>query len=551
MFSVPVPAGAAPKWDYLIVHARIVDGTGSPWFRGSVAVSNGRIAWMGTITPSSSDAKTVVDAKDRVLAPGFVDLMAQDSLTYLTDPGSAASKLTQGITMHLSGEGGSPAPQSDLTQPEPVMIGGKPFKWRTYKEYFKILEDHGIPVNILHNVGAAQVRRAVMGVEDRPPTPAEMTQMKKLVDEAMKDGAAALTTALIYPPGNYQTTAELTELAKMVAPYGGLYTSHMRNESDHLLEAIDEAIAIGTGAGIPVEIYHLKAAGVRNWPLMEKALAHIAAARERGVDITADIYPYIRNGIGLGSFVPPSNFAKGPEAFYARLKDPAVRAQLRKLVETDTTSWENWYDHVGQDWNNVLITSARENLGRDLVGLSIAQAASRRGKDVWEFVFDTIAAGGVGVAPLSMNEEQKRSAMKAPFIMFDSDSRPVSPEVDGTAVHPRAYGTMTRVLAKYVREEKVLPLEDAIRRMTSSSYNRLGIFDRGRIGPGYYADLVLFDPNTVQDHATFEKPDQFSTGMDYVWVNGVLEIDDGKLTGARAGKALRFQTSGTMPGVSR
>lgn len=529
---------SAPQWDYLITNARIVDGTGNPWYRGTVAVKDGKIAWMGSAAPTGSTAKRVIDAKERVLSPGFVDMMAQDSSTYLTDPGSAASKLTQGITLHLSGEGGSMAPQNARTQPTPAMIGGKPYTWKSFAEYFKILDTQGMPVNTIHLVGAAQVRRVVVGEEDRKPTAAEMNQMKALVDEAMKDGAAGLTTALIYPPGNYQKTDELIELAKMVAPYGGIYTTHMRNESHQLIEAIEEAMAIGKGAGIPVHIYHLKAAGVRNWPLMEKAIARISAARAAGQDVTADIYPYIRNGIGLRSFVPPSNFAKGAEAFYKRLADPKVRAEIRKIVETDTTSWENWFDHVGQDWNNVLITNG--GAGDDLIGLSVAQAAAKRGKDAWTFVFDTIASGGVSVAPASMNEGQKQLALKAPFVSIDTDSRPVSPEVDGTAIHPRAYGTFPRVLAKYVREEGVLSLEDAIRRMTSLAASRLGVHDRGKIAVGLAADLVLFDPDKIQDNATFENPAQFSTGIDFVWVNGALAIDEARLTGVKAGKALRY-----------
>lgn len=537
-----MPALAAdPEWDFLIVNARIVDGTGSPWFRGAVAIDDGKIAYVGAVAPEPSRAARVVDAKDRVVSPGFMDFMGQSTLEYVLHPNSARSRLTQGITVHLSGEGGSPAPQNDETQPEPITIGGKAYRWKTYADYFKMLDEQGVPVNVVHNVGAAQVRRVVMGVEDRPPTPDEMAKMKQLVDAAMRDGASGLSTALIYPPGNYQTTAELIELAKSVKPYGGFYSSHMRNESNKVIEAIDEAIAIGTGAGIPVQIYHLKAAGVRNWPLMQKSVDRIAAARAAGIDVTADIYPYIRNGIGLGSFVPPQSYARGPQAFYKTLADPKVRAELKKVVETDT-SWENWYDHVGRDWANVQITD--DSKGADLVGLSIAEAAKKRGKEVWTFVFDTIAEGGVGVAPLSMNEEQKHIALKAPFVMINTDSSPSDPAVDGLAVHPRAYGTMTRVLAKYVREDKVIPLEEAVRRMTSASANRLGLYDRGRLGVGYAADVLIFDPATVQDRATFENPAQYSTGMDFVWVNGVLAIDNGQMTGARAGKVIRFNQVG-------
>jgi len=530
-------AQADDQWDFLITNARIVDGSGNPWFRGAIAIDDGKIAWIGNETTDTMRAARIIDAKDRVVSPGFMDFMGQSTLVYVTNPASAQSRLTQGITVHLSGEGGSPAPQNETTQPDPVMIAGKPYRWRTYAEYFDILENLGVPVNVVHNVGAAQVRRVVMGVEDRKPTAREMEAMKKLVDDAMRDGASGLSTALIYPPGNYQTTAELVELAKMVKPYGGFYSTHMRNESKQLLEAIDESIAIGKGAGIPVQIYHLKAAGVKNWPLMQKAVDKIADARTAGLDVTTDIYPYVRNGIGLGSFVPPWSYAKGPEAFYKTLSDPKVRADLRKVVETDT-SWENWYDHVGQDWANVQITDDR--LGKELASLSIAEAAKLRGKDAWTFVFDTIAEGGVSVAPLSMNEEQKRIALKAPFVMINTDTSPASPDVDGIATHPRAYGTMPRVLAKYVREEKVIPLEEAVRRMTSASANRLGLFDRGRLGVGYAADVLIFDPETIQDRATFENPAQYSTGMDYVFVNGVLAIDDGKMTGARAGKVIRY-----------
>lgn len=535
-------AQEAPPWDYLVINARIVDGTGAPWYRGAVAIAGGKIAWIGTGPPDTNRAQRVIDAQGRIFSPGFVDLMAQDSVTYLTDPASAASKLTQGITTHLSGEGGSMAPQSERTQPKPIMIDGAPYRWRSYAEYFAILESHSIPVNVMHLVGAAQVRRAVMGDEDRKPSQAEMAAMKVLVKQAMEDGAAGLTTALIYPPGSYQDTSELTELAREVTPYGGIYATHMRNESNQLIEAIDEALAIGAGADIPVHIYHLKAAGVRNWPLMDKAIAHIAGARAKGRDVTADIYPYVRNGIGLRSFVPPSNFAQGSEAFYRRLADPDVRAELRRAVETDTTTWENWFDHVGQDWNNVLITSeGTSGVGQGMVGLSIAEAATKAGKDQWTFVFDTIAAGGLSVAPASMNEGQKHAALRAPFVSIDTDSRPVSPEMDGNEVHPRAYGAFPRVLAKYVREENVLTLEEAIRRMSSAATNRLGLFDRGTIAVGMAADLLLFDPDTVRDNATFENPAQFSTGMDFVWVNGVLAIDEAELTGTKAGAVLRYQ----------
>ncbi|PZU51310.1 MAG: dihydroorotase [Sphingomonas sp.] len=538
LLGSPAPA-KSPEWDMLITNARIVDGTGSPWYRGAVAIKDGRIAWVGTGTPDTARAARLIDAGGQALSPGFIDLMGQETTTYLVDPTAAASKLTQGITTHLSGEGGSMAPQNDFTLPQPLMVAGKPLRWKSYADYFRILETHGVPLNMVHLVGAAQVRQVVMGDADRKPTSAELAQMKALVVEAMQDGAAGLTTALIYPPGSYQSTDELVELAKAVAPFGGIYATHMRNESAQLIPAIQEALAIGKAAGIPVHIYHLKAAGVRNWPLMADALALIADARAKGQDVTTDIYPYVRNGITLTAFVPPSYFADGAKPFFAKLKSPKLRAELRRIVESDDRSWENWYDHVGRDWRNVLIVSGEA--GTDLVGLNLAEAAEKRGKDPWTFLFDTIATGGVFVTPASMNEEQKHLALKAPFVFIETDSSPVSPTRDGEGAHPRGYGAFPRVLAKYVREEKVLTLEDAIHRMSLAPANRLGLYDRGRIAPGMAADLVLFDPEKVQDNATFEKPAQYSTGIDKVWVNGQLAVDGGKVTGALPGKVIRYQ----------
>lgn len=527
-------------WDVLIINARIVDGSGSPWFRGAVAISGDKIAWVGSGAPDLTRAREIVDAHDKIVSPGFIDFMGQSSLVYLTNPRSALSRLTQGITVHVSGEGDSAAPQNDVTQPKPVLIDGKGHRWRTYAEYFKILESHGLPLNVVHNVGASQVRKVVIGETDRTPTPAEMEAMKRLVDEAMRDGAAGLSTALIYPPGIFQSQEEIVALAKVVRPYGGIYSTHMRNESDKLLDAIDEAIAIGQEAGVPVEIYHLKAAGISNWPLMEKAIARITAARVAGVDVTADMYPYIRNGIGLEHFIPARYYAVGRQEFLSSLADPSLRKTLKTVIETEQ-GWENWYHHVGNDWNNVQIID--EARGKDIAGLSITEAARRRGKDVWTFVFDAIQAGGVEVAPLTMNEEQQHLKLASPFIMFNTDTPPASPEVDGRGTHPRTYGTMPRVLAKYVREEKILTLEDAVRRMTSAAANRIGLFDRGRIGAGYAADIVLFDADTIQDHADFRDPARYSTGVERVWVNGVLVLKDGAMTRKLPGKALRPNAS--------
>lgn len=528
---------AEEQLDVLIVNARIVDGGGNPWYRGSIGIRDGRIVSVAAGTVKTPN-KRLIDAADRVVAPGFIDLMGQDTFIYLTDPNSARSRLYQGVTTHVSGEGGSHAPQNERTQPKPEMLKGQPVRWRSYREYFQILESHGVPINVAHNVGAGQVRMVVMGEEDRAPTPAEMHEMKRLVAEAMDDGAFGLSTALIYPPGTYATTAEIVELAKVAADRGGFYSTHMRNESVGLLAAIDESIQIGEQGGLPVHIYHLKAAGKRQWPLMNQAIDRIAAARTRGLDVTSDIYPYIRNGIGLESFLPPTLYVDGFEAARKQVAKAAKRRELRAELENPDTSWENWYQHVGGDWSKVLVTDSGK-YPREVAGLSVAEIAAKEKRDVWDTFFD-LAMAQVSTAPESMDEAQKHAALRAPWVMIETDTPPVNIET-AKSTHPRALGAFPRVLAKYVREENVLTLEEAIRRMTSLVANRLGLSDRGRIAPGMAADLVVFDPARIRDRATFEKPLQFSSGVDYLLINGQLSIDEGKATGALAGRVLRHR----------
>lgn len=530
-------ADDAEPLDVLISNARIVDGGGNPWFRGSIGVRGDRIVEVGVIG-SQQSAKRVIDAEDRVVAPGFIDLMGQDTLPYMKDPDTALSRLFQGVTTHVSGEGWSHAPQNEHTQPEPVLIDGEPTRWHSYAEYFCLLERYGVPINVAHNVGVGQVRAVVIGDEDRPPTAPEVEEMKRLVDEAMRDGAFGVSTALIYAPGAFSTTGEIVELAKVSAAYGGFYSTHMRNESGDLLAAIDEAISVGRRTGVPVHIHHLKAAGHRNWPLMGEAIARINTARQDGLDVTADIYPYIRNGIGLASFLPPSVYARGRQQGLDSLRDPATRRALRVQLEDSTVDWENWYQHVGADWSKVLITDSGD-YPVDVSGLNVAHVAAREGRDVWDVFFD-LAAARVGTAPESMNEAQKRAALSAPWVMIETDTPPVNPHT-ATSTHPRAFGSFTRVLGKYSRDEGVLTLEEAVRRMTSLPANRLGLHDRGRIAPGMAADLVIFDPQRISDLATFEKPLQLSEGVDYLLVNGKLGIDDGRATGVLAGKVLRHE----------
>jgi len=522
------------SFDVLITNARVVDGAGNPWFRADVGIVGDRIAEVGALR--GRGANRTIDAMDRVVSPGFVDMMGQSTVVLVTDAASAESKLRQGITTYLSGEGGSPAPRRP--DAEGPVIDGAEFRWTSYAEYFDILEGRGIPLNVVHDVGLTQVRRVVLGDNDVEPTAAQLEEMKGLVRQAMEDGAVGTSTSLIYPPAIYASTEELVELTRVAGEYGGVYFTHMRNESHAVLDAIREALTIGAGAGVPVHIYHLKAAGQENWPLMADALALIDSARAAGMDVTADIYPYIRNGIGLGSFLHPRHYAQGTDAFLETLSDPSVRAELRREVET-TSDWENWYRHVGMDWNKVLIVSASDEVDERVINRSIADAADVLGTDPWNAFFDLVQAGGVSVNPESMNEEQKHQALRAEYVMIDTDASPVNPEATASS-HPRAFGAFPRVIAKYVREDSVLSLEDAVRRMSSMAARRLGMHDRGFVAPGMAADLVIFDPEELRDVADYgAEAMRFAEGVDYLLVNGVVVIDEGVLRDVRPGRVLR------------
>jgi N-acyl-D-aspartate/D-glutamate deacylase len=444
----------------------------------------------------------------------------------------------------LVGEGTSEAPQSDATA---RLIEARDSEakvtWRNFTEYSRLLTQRGIGMNVIHNVGAAQVRQIVMGDTDRVPTPEELEKMKALVAEAMQQGAVGLSSALIYPPGSFAKTEELVELAKVASQYGGVYFTHMRNESGDLLAAIDEAVSVGEQARIPVHIYHLKAAGAENWHLTDESLKRIQAARDRGIDVTANTYPYIFNGLNLGSFIPPDAYAAGRDGLIQSLASPATRQKLEEEIKT-RTDWENWYLHVGGDWNNVLITmdggramKAPEGLNAGDGGLSLHQAAVLAKKDDWTEFFDLVQRGDPEVAPRSMNEEQKDAIYREPWVSISSDAPPADPARDAHA-HPRAFGTFPRIYAKYVREEHVLTLEDAVRKMTSLPADMLGLYDRGRIAPGMAADIVIFDPDKIQDTATYAKPAVYPTGIDMVLVNGTVAVDHGTSTRELSGEVL-------------
>jgi len=518
-------AARAELFDLVVRGGRVVDGTGAPWYDADLGIRAGRIVFIGKIR--STGPARVVDARGLVVAPGFIDMMGQTAAPFLTDPRSGDNLLSQGITTLNAGEGQSDAPLEGLAAQQAG--------WSTMGEYFQRLEWAGLPMNVVQSVGHTQVRRIVLGEGDRQPTAEELERMRELVREAMEAGAIGLSTALIYPPAVYASTDELVALARVAAEAGGTYFTHMRNEGDRLLEAIDEALAIGQAAAIPVHIFHLKAAGKANWPKLPQALARIEAARAAGLQVTADIYPYVHNGLGLESFIHPRHAARGPETLRRALADPPFQAQVRREMETEE-GWENWFRHVGSDWDRVILSQIRAPAFADQAGQSLGAIAREAKKDPWEVFFEIVAAGASAL-PESMAEANVIRAMRCDFVSFCTDMGPLgSAEV---LLHPRGAGAFPRILGRYVRELGVLSLEQAVARLTSVAANDLKLYDRGRISLGAAADLAIFDPLRVRDRSTFANPTATAEGIVHVIVNGQVVIESGRPTGAAPGKVLR------------
>lgn len=525
--AAPKPLAAQePVFDVLIRGGRIVDGTGAPSYAADLAVRDGRIAAIGRLDPAR--ARRVIDATGHVVAPGFIDMMGQSGEMFVTRGGDPAiNLLTQGITTIQAGEGGSSAP----LEGEAASTRG----WRTMREYFRALERAGIPLNVAQNVGHTQIRQLVIGDVNRQATPAELDRMRAYVDEAMRAGAIGLSTSLIYPPAIYASEAEIAALATVAGRYGGRYYTHMRNEGDRLLEAIDEALRIGAAARTPVHIYHLKTAGQANWGKMELALARIRAARATGQDVGVDVYPYVNNGLFIRALLHPRNAERGQAALLESLKDPAVRSRMRQEMEGED-GWENWYSHAGKDWDRIVVAGIAHDAYKRYGGLSVKAIADQVGKDPWDVFFD-IAQTQAFAMPQSMSEANKIRAMREPFTSFDTDAGPTT---DWSATtHPRAWGAFPRIFARYVRELGVLTLEEAVQRATAVAANEIGAYDRGRIALGLAADLVVFDPRRIRDRATFAEPSLPSEGIHAVLVNGVPVLENGRYTGAKPGTVLR------------
>jgi dihydroorotase/N-acyl-D-amino-acid deacylase len=534
-------AAAANPYDIVIRDGRIIDGTGSPWYAGDIGIRGGRIAAIGRL--AGAPARRIVNARGMVVAPGFIDMLGQSELTILVNP-HLPSKIYQGITTEITGEGGSIAPLNDaVTQADRVTYqhyGVEP-TWRTFGEYFARLRKQGMGINLASYVGATQVRRVVLGDGNRAPTAAELERMKALVRDAMRDGAVGLSTSLQYAPAPYATTEELIALAAEAAKFGGIYASHIRNEGDSILTALDEAFRIGREAGIPVEIWHLKAAGKANWGRMPEIVAHIEQARRSGVDVAADTYAYPAWFNSFSAVIPPWAHDGGDKKLVERLKDPAARARIRREMETPSDDWNNeWQEVAGPE--SILVGAVQNPKLVPLQGKNIAEIAKLWNKDPIDTVFDLLIEDEAftGVAMVGMSEQDVALALQQPWVSICNDSQGTAPDglLGKEHPHPRAYGTFPRILRKYVREEKKLTLEDAIRKFTALPAQRMRFADRGVLKAGMWADVVVFDPETIHDVATFENPNQLSEGMRFVLVNGVPVIDEGKMTNALPGKVL-------------
>ena len=535
-------SASSTAFDIVITNGHIIDGTGSPWYSGDLGIREGKIAAIGNLADASR--KRSIDAHGRVVAPGFIDMLGQSELTILVDP-RLPSKIYQGITTEITGEGGSAAPlndaiiQADHSSYEHLKITPD---WRTLRQYFARVEKQGIGINLATYVGATQVRRMVLGDADAQPTPAQLGQMKALVRDAMHDGAVGVSTSLEYAPAPYSKTEELIALGSEASKFGGIYATHMRNESDAVLTAIDEALRIGGEAHIPVEIWHIKVAGKENWGRMPEVVAKINAARAQGMDITADTYAYTAWFNSMSAFIPAWAHDGGDAKLIERLKDPATRARIRKDMLTPSKEWDNeWMEIPGPE--AVMICVVQNPKLLPMQGKRLSEVAKIWNKEPMDALFDLLIEDNAftSVAVFGMSEPDVVLALQQPWVAIDNDSSGTSPEgiLGQEHPHPRAYGTFPRILRKYVREEKKLALEDAIRKFSALPAQRMRLTDRGVLKEGMRADVVIFDPTTVRDLADFENPNRLSQGMEYVLVNGVPVIEEGKMTGALPGKVLR------------
>ena len=534
------------EYDLIIENGRIVDGTGSAWFYGDIAVKNGRIARIvpkGVLRGTSASQR--IDAYDHVVSPGFIDIQSQSRYALLDGDSKVISKVTQGITTEIMGEGTSSAPINPAYLARAGADDSRIERRRRsfagphgFDAWLRAMEARGTSVNQGSFLGAGTIRSYASGSRMGDATAVELDTMKMVVRRAMEDGAFGIASALIYPPGNFASTTELSEISAAMAPYGGVYITHMRSEANQILEAIDEAIEIGTLGGVPVEIFHLKAGGRENWPKTAQAIEKIDSARAGGVDVQANMYPYVAGSTGLTSCFPPSASARG--RLYLNLGDVEARARIRAEIENQTEDWENLCALATPSGVLLLGFDNAENR-RAYSGRYLDDVARELGKDWIETAMDLVLdeRQRIGSVFFMMSEENVRLQIKQPWMKFGTDAGGVDPQTTTALIHPRSYGTYARILGRYVREQGVVPLEDAVRKMSSAVATRLSIHDRGVLREGFYADIVIFDPETVIDRATYEEPHQVSAGIRDVFVNGVAVVREGEHTGAKPGMIVR------------
>ena len=529
-------------YDFLIRNGTVYDGSGSAGVTATVALQGDSIAAVGKL--GDAHGRTEIDATGLAVAPGFINMLSWANESLLHD-GRSQSDIRQGVTLEILGEGESMGPLSPAMKKEMAAQQGDiryEVQWTTLGEYLDYLVKRGISPNVGSFVGATTVRVHEIGYQDRPPTPAELERMRRLVGQAMEEGALGVASSLIYAPAFYAKTEELVALAQVAAQHHGLYISHLRSEGNRLLEAVDELIAIARQAGIPAEIYHLKAAGQSSWPKLDGAIRKIEEARKAGLAITADMYTYTAGATGLDAAMPPWVQEGGYQAWAERLRNPAIRERVRREMSTPTDEWENFFLAAGSP-ENILLAGFKNPSLKQWTGKTLAEVARIRGKSSEETAMDLVMEDGSRVATVYflMSEENVRQQIKLPWVSFNSDAASLAPEGPflKSNPHPRAYGNFARLLGKYVREEKLIPLEEAIRRLTSLPAANLKIDRRGLLKPGYLADVVVFDPGRIQDHATYQRPHQYATGVRDVFVNGQPVLQQGEHTGAKPGRVVR------------
>jgi len=531
-----------PSHDLILRGGSIYDGSGDDAFVGDVAIDGDKIVALGDL--GNAMATVEIDVSGLAVAPGFVNMMSWANESLIHD-GRSQSDIRQGVTLEIMGEGTSMGPLSDSMKAEMASQQGDiryDIEWTSLAGYLDYLEQRGVSPNVASFIGAANPREYVIGHEDRPPTPEELEQMRSLVREAMEDGALGVASSLMYPPGLFADTSELVELSKVAAEYDGMYISHMRDEGAHMIEAVEEVLTIARDASIRAEIYHIKSSGQANWHLFDKAVEMVEDARADGLEITADVYTYPAGSTGLNVTIPPWVQEGGFDESIKRMSDPTLREQIIREMNTPSNDWENMFLAVGS-MDNILMVSFKSDALKSLTGKTVAEVAAMRGTSPENTIMDLIIEDGsrIGTVYFTQSEDIVRKAVALPWVSFNSDEASLAPE--GVFLksnpHPRAYGSFARVLGKYVRDEQVITLQEAIRKLSALPAQTMRIDRRGELRPGFYADVVVFDPDKIQDHATFVDPHQYATGMVHVFVNGEQVLKDGEHTGAMPGRAVR------------